>query len=66
MAAEISMYVCDDQVKAATARQILLGQGYADADITAEQSAVTIYDANRYDGGQWETTYNKFIVIGKK
>lgn len=66
MAAEISIYACDSAQKAATARAILIGQGFAPENITVEQTNVMIYDAAQFDGGKVDAVYSKIIVIGKK
>ncbi len=67
MASEVSIYACDDAQKAATAKQLLLGQGYLAANILFLDEADTcIYNAAQFDGGKTDTTYGKIIVIATK
>ncbi len=67
MASEVSIYACDDAQKAATAKQILLGQGYQESDILLLETVDTcIYNAALYDGGKTDTVYGKIVVIATK
>ncbi len=53
--------------KAATAKQILLGQGYQESDILLLETVDTcIYNAALYDGGKTDTVYGKIVVIATK
>lgn len=66
MTTELSVYVCDTPAKAEQAVTFLENQGYDPNEITTEQSANTIYDASTYDGGKFDQTYAKWVVIGRK
>jgi len=67
MASEVSIYACDDATKAATAKALLLGQGYQESNIILlEQADTCIYNATLYDGGKADTTYGKIVVIARK
>ena len=60
------IYACDDAGKAATARNLLIEEGFPPASITVEQPDVLIYNAQLFDGGTAESLYGKYVVIGKK
>ena len=62
----IVIYACDDAVKAATARDLLLEQGFTDDNISVEQTDTLVYNAQLFDGGTAESVYSKIVVIGKK
>lgn len=60
------IYACDDASKAATARNLLIEEGFAPASISVEQTDVLIYNAQLFDGGTTESLYGKYVVIGRK
>lgn len=67
MASEVTVFVCDTQKKALTARSFLLSGGYtSDEIVVQERAAVFVYDADTHNGGGNESELNKWIVIGCK
>ena len=66
MTTAMTVLVCDTAQKAAQARQFLIQNGYADANITDEQVVAFTYDAKSYDGGGSDGSANKVVVIGRK
>lgn len=65
MSAQV-VYVCDDAEKAETARQVLIGQGFSEDDISADQVDTFVYDAHSYSSGRTDAVNGKWIVIGRK
>ena len=66
MTEHMTIFACDDAVKAETARQFLIAGGYAEADITVETVKFFSYDGAKYDGGVADALASKIIVIGRK
>lgn len=66
MANAIAIFVCDDAVKAETARQLLLSQHFTAGQISVEQSGFVSYDAKTHSSGTSDTLLDKFVVIGRK
>ncbi|KQV56520.1 MULTISPECIES: hypothetical protein [unclassified Caulobacter] len=65
MSAQV-VYVCDDPVKAETARQVLIRQGFPENDISADEIDIFVYDARSYSSGRTDAANSKWIVIGRK
>ena len=63
---DMTILVCDDNVKAATARAFLLANGYPVAGISVELVTNITYDAETYDGGTNDAPTGTFVVIGRK
>lgn len=66
MAEAIAIFVCDDAVKAETARQVLLSQHFTATQITVEQSAFVSFDAKTLSSGASDALLDKYVVIGRK
>jgi hypothetical protein len=67
MANEVTVFVCDAQVKALAARTFLLTGGYSSDQILVEEQVSTfIYDALTHAGGANERKSSMWIVIGRK
>jgi hypothetical protein len=65
MTTSMTVFVCDDAAKAATAQQFLISSGYPAGAVTMEAVTNFTYDATTYDGGKNDSLLNKIVVIGR-